>query len=118
MRISETTDHPVRKKILRSGRYGFCQHRHCLYQVILQIMVKLMGEVRVIIDDYTAVSRTFRPYSRFGVKAVIGQLGQTPLADARTVHYVVNIVFASFPVRILFIIFQHQSHVHDISRLQ
>ena len=118
MRISKTTDHPIRKKILRSSRYSFCQYRHCCYQVILQIMVKLISEVRIVIDYYATVSRAFRPYSCFGVKAIISQLSQTPLADARTIHHVVNIVFASFSIRILFIIFQHQSHIHDISCLQ
>ena len=113
MRISKATNHTVGKQILGSGCYRFRQYRHCFHQIILQIRIKLIHEIGIIIDYHTAISRTFCPNSRIYIETIICQSRQTPLADAGTVHHIVDIIFTSFSVGIFFIVFQYQSDIHN-----
>ncbi len=118
MRIPKTANHTVRKQILGRGRHRFRQYRHRFHQIILQIRVKLVHEIGIIIDYHTAIPRTFRPNPRIGIKAIIRKTCQTPLADAGTVHHIIDIVFASFSVSIFLVIFQNQTNTHNITCLQ
>ena len=118
MRISETANHTVGKQILRGCRYRFRQYRHRLHQIISQVVIKLIHKIGIIINHHTAISRTFRPDTRFRVKTIFGKTRQAPLTNAGTVHHIVYVIFPSFPVGIRLVVFQHQPHIHDKPCLQ
>ena len=117
MRIAPAAQHPVGEQVLRQGFYRLRDNRNLHGQVGLQVTVKQVGKRNIVAHHVHAVARTLRPNACSGIKSVIRQLLQRPLAKRRLVDYIIDVIAPALPVGISGIVFQYQCHVHDITCL-